>query len=151
MKVKPILIILFIISIFLCISAVSAENTTQYYVDSSVDVSGDGSQSAPFKTIEEAVNVVDETKTTEIYVNGSGKDIVRNRLPFLWKNCWRQWEVTLWRIIGNSIRPMNFSGAVLCGTFPSIERNWETILNSKSITITWNTRSPTNTAPTRGD
>ena len=80
MKVKPILIILFIISIFLCISAVSAENTTQYYVDSSVDVSGDGSQSAPFKTIEEAVNVVDETKTTEIYVNGSGTYKLKNTL-----------------------------------------------------------------------
>ena len=62
---------LLIISIFLCVSAVSAANSTQYYVDSSVDVSGDGSQDSPFKTIEEAVNVVDENKTTEIYVNGT--------------------------------------------------------------------------------
>ena len=38
MKVKPILIILFIISIFLCISAVSAENTTQYYVSNYNDI-----------------------------------------------------------------------------------------------------------------
>ena len=70
MNKKPILIISLIVLMFLCISAVSAENSTQYYVDSSVSESGDGSQDSPFKTIEEAVNVVNENETTEIYVNG---------------------------------------------------------------------------------
>ena len=65
---------------FLCVSAVSATNSTQYYVDSGVDVSGDGSQNAPFKTIEEAINVVDESKTTEIYINGSGNYKLKNTL-----------------------------------------------------------------------
>ncbi|MBE6510493.1 MAG: hypothetical protein E7Z74_04405 [Methanobrevibacter millerae] len=80
MNKKPIIIILLIISMFLCVSAVSATNSTQYYVDSGVDVSGDGSQNAPFKTIEEAINVVDESKTTEIYINGSGNYKLKNTL-----------------------------------------------------------------------
>ena len=70
MNKKPILLISLIVLMFLCISAVSAEDATQYYVDSSVSESGDGSQDSPFKTIEEAVNVVNENETTEIYVNG---------------------------------------------------------------------------------
>lgn len=80
MNKKSIIIILLIISIFLCVSAVSATNSTQYYVDSGVDVSGDGSQNAPFKTIEEAINVVDESKTTEIYIDGSGTYKLKNTL-----------------------------------------------------------------------
>ena len=80
MKAKHILVILLIISIFLCISAVNAENTAQYYVDSSVDSSGDGSLNSPFKTIEEAVNIVDASKTTEIYVNGSDTYSLQNTL-----------------------------------------------------------------------
>ena len=70
MNKKAIIVISLIVLMFLCISAVSAENATQYYVDSSVSESGDGSQDSPFKTIEEAVNVVNENETTEIYVNG---------------------------------------------------------------------------------
>ena len=71
MNKKYLLMILLIISVIFCSSTVSAVDDIQYYVDSGVDESGDGSLNNPFKTIEEAVNNVDESKTTEIYVNGS--------------------------------------------------------------------------------
>ena len=40
----------------------------KYYVDSSVETSGDGSESSPFKTINESIGIINENETVEIYI-----------------------------------------------------------------------------------
>ncbi|MBE6506270.1 MAG: hypothetical protein E7Z73_11180, partial [Methanobrevibacter millerae] len=45
-------------------------DVSQYYVDSNVATTGDGSQSSPFKTIGEAIDLTADNKTVEIYLAG---------------------------------------------------------------------------------
>ena len=51
-------------------SVLSADDAgiVKYYVDSNVDETGNGSQSSPFKTIKEAIAVVNEANATEVYL-----------------------------------------------------------------------------------
>jgi len=50
------------------ISEVNSLETNKYYVNSSVDRSGDGSENNPFKTIKEAILIANESKNVEIYI-----------------------------------------------------------------------------------
>lgn len=53
-------------------------NDVEIYVNNSVDISGDGSKNNPYKTINEAVNVVTENHTTVIHIASGMYNITDN-------------------------------------------------------------------------